>query len=454
MNGTELLLACVVGVALVGALLSTRGGERSRARRATSTALLLAGLSAALLSSDGGSSGALAAWIALDDLGRVGVALGAVVTLAAVIGSPRAELEPSDLPAVLFKFVSVVLAATARDGRVLAAACALGALPLLREDRAKVAEHGRGRALVPVVGSALVAVALLWLPASFEEVTNHPSPAATALLWTGLAIRLGILPFHSWVPAVFERGRPGTAVMVFAANPAPFVLARVGLPLDAAHAAGSAVFAVLAVVTTVYAAFLTIAQKDLLRACGWIAVMHTGFVALGLTSLERVGTTGALVHWVSAALSVTGLTLTAWSVHARTGTTSLARLGGIGEGRPLLSTAYLLSALACAGFPGTLGFFSEDLILHGALEHRPVAGGFLALATALAAIGLVRLYLRAFTGPGRTSTPLSDLVWRERLAAGLLLLLAFGLGVHPRPLAAACRRAVEASRALAPSGAL
>lgn len=88
------------------------------------------------------------------------------------------------------------------------------------------------------------------------------------------------------------------------------------------------------------------------------------------------------------------------------------------------------NAADLVGLPGTLGFCSQDLLIHGALTSHPLIGLLLPIATAMNAISIFRLFTRLFLGKRRTGfTIMADALPRERwiLAAGLLFVIFGGL---------------------------
>jgi NADH:ubiquinone oxidoreductase subunit 4 (subunit M) len=93
--------------------------------------------------------------------------------------------------------------------------------------------------------------------------------------------------------------------------------------------------------------------------------------------------------------------------------------------------------------PGTLGFCSQDLLIHGTLLSHPLTGLLLPIATAMNAVSIFRLFTRLFLGKRRTGfTVMADALPRERwaLSAGILFVVLGGLF----PNAIVVRRSAEA----------
>lgn len=366
------------------------------------------------------------------------------------LGAPRSELE-GDRLASAFALAAVFAAACFAHGtRWLGVVVAVSAVPLVP----------RGRAVIlPLIGSASMAAGLFWLAQAGEAtlpIAGDAPSGALALVWIGAWMRIGLVPFHGWVPVLFERSHPAKSLLAFVANPGTVVLIRVCLGTRWMHGEAGHLFTALAAFSALYGAFLCLGQRDLLRAVGFQALASSGLVVTGLCSRETAGVAGAIVHLAASSLFLTGLTLVAWGVRARFGGAPGVAVQGVAQRARHASAAFLLFGLAAAGFPGTLCFVSEDLLLHGVIEHRPVVGTVMVLTTALSAVAMLRLFFIVFLGPpsgsgapaGLAREVVPDLFPREKAAFGLLLAVLVGLGVSP----GLAVRAAEISASMATSG--
>jgi NADH-quinone oxidoreductase subunit M len=104
---------------------------------------------------------------------------------------------------------------------------------------------------------------------------------------------------------------------------------------------------------------------------------------------------------------------------------------------PLLAISFLAMGLACTGFPGTLGFVGQELLVNGALDAFPVMGFAVVLASALTGLAVLRMYFSLFCGrpdpSAHTRLPLG-LTPREAWTFVALVVILVGLGLAPRPL--------------------
>jgi NADH-quinone oxidoreductase subunit M len=104
---------------------------------------------------------------------------------------------------------------------------------------------------------------------------------------------------------------------------------------------------------------------------------------------------------------------------------------------PGLAISFLAMGLACTGFPGTLGFIGQELLLDGAVDVFPVMGFAVVIASALTGLAVLRMYFSLFCGRSDVlAHPSLRLGSRPREAWTFvaLVMAMIGLGLAPRPL--------------------
>ena len=154
---------------------------------------------------------------------------------------------------------------------------------------------------------------------------------------------------------------------------------------------------------------------------------------VGLELHTEISLTGSLCLWFSVILSLGGFGLTLRALEARFGRLSLTEYQGLYQHSPALAVCFLLTGLACVGFPGTLGFISTELLVDSAVEVSPYVGIAVVTAAALNGIAVVRAYLLIFTGARHHSTVSLGIGDRERFAVLTFSALILGGGFFPQP---------------------
>ena len=255
------------------------------------------------------------------------------------------------------------------------------------------------------------------------------------LIVVAALVRKGIFPFHAWVPEVFDHGRLGPAILFSA----PQLGAYVTVVLIAPRASPDMlrVVAILALGTAVYGAALALVQTSARRACGYLFVSQSALVMAGLDCTSDSALAGGLLLWLSAGIAFAGLARVVLVLEARRGRLDLTTYHGGYERMPVLAISFLSMGLACTGFPGTLGFIGQELLVDGAVDAFPVLGFAVVIASALTGLAVLRMYLSLFCGRSDAlahSRLHLRLTRREAWTFGALVIALVGLGIVPRPI--------------------
>ena len=358
----------------------------------------------------------------LDDLTAPLAPAVALLHFLTVLATPRSKMRRFSF-ASMFANEAVRLAAFAcRDPALLVALVALNVVPVYLELR------NRGR---PTRLFVLHMVAGLGcLAGGYGLSRGHPE-AGAAVMMVGVLIRVGIFPLHTWVPDLFEQASFGTALLF--TTPLLGVLAAVRLVLPIAPDWALEALGVVSLFTAVYSAALATVQRDARRFFAFVYLSHASLVVVGLELHSAVGLTGAFALWFSAALSLGSLGLTLRCLEARYGRLALTDFRGLYDQSPTLAVCFLLSGLACVGFPGTLGFVAGELIVDAALDAGLAVAVAVVVAAAFSGIAVVRAYFVLFTGARHESMLTLTIGLRERLALLTLTALILGGGLYPQP---------------------
>jgi NADH-quinone oxidoreductase subunit M len=260
----------------------------------------------------------------------------------------------------------------------------------------------------------------------------------TAGLWLiGIAalVRKGIVPFHAWVPEVFDHGRLGPAILFNAPQLGAYM--TVVLIVPRASPGMLRLIAILALSTAVYGAALALVQASARRACGYLFMSQSALVMAGLDCTSVSALAGGLLVWLSAGLAFAGLARCVLVLEARRGRLDLTTYHGGYERTAVLAISFLTLGMACTGFPGTLGFAGQELLVDGAVDAFPVMGFAVVIASALTGLAVLRMYFSLFCGR-------PDVLAHSGLRLGLkrreawtfvaLVIALIAFGVAPRPL--------------------
>ncbi|MFC2025272.1 NuoM family protein [Chloroflexota bacterium] len=234
-----------------------------------------------------------------------------------------------------------------------------------------------------------------------------PAAAIFFLLLTGFAVKLPVVPLHTWLPDAHTDAPTAGSVMLAGAliKMGGYGIIRVCVsifPQVAQYYAPSLV--TLAVISVLYGAAITLRQTDLKRLIAYSSVSHMGFVLLGIFALGQVSLTGATLQMVSHGL-ITGLlfAVAGLTMH-NVGERDLRKLGGLARQIPIIAVVFSIAGLGGLGLPTTSGFAAEFLVFVGSFSSTTVSG--VQVYTILAVIGVVLaagyilwMLQRTFYGP-------------------------------------------------------
>jgi len=245
----------------------------------------------------------------------------------------------------------------------------------------------------------------------------YGNAAIGGIAWlVAIAVRQAVTPFHGWLPALGARA-PMALVVAFCGpqigNHAYLAIVRDALPPEVPH-----LFAGFGAISALLGAAIGLVQVDARRAAIWLLMSQTGLVTFGLENHSIVGLTGALLIWVVSSTAISGFAMTIAALEARRGFLTLKAPGGSFERTPFMAVAFLLMGFASVGFPLTLGFVAEDLLVQGSIGEYPYLGLVLVVATALNGINVMRCFFTLFSGT-RDHLGERDLTMRERVPLAL-----------------------------------
>lgn len=263
----------------------------------------------------------------------------------------------------------------------------------------------------------------------------------------GISFKLGVAPFHMWLPDVYE-GSP-TAVTIFigstsklAAFGMAYRLLEMGMGELSAH--WQPMLAVLAVLSLAIGNLVAIVQTNFKRLLAYSTISHMGYLLLGLASATPEGYAAAMFYAICYALMSTAAFGVILAL-ARAGfeCEQIDDLKGLNQRSPWMAFLMMLAMFSLAGVPPMFGFFAKLLVLQAAIH-----AGLLWLAIVGAVFAIIGLYyyLRVvkvmyFDAPaeGQLIAPTKDFPLRATLSLNAVALLA--LGLYWGPLLGWCKTA-------------
>jgi NADH-quinone oxidoreductase subunit N len=273
-----------------------------------------------------------------------------------------------------------------------------------------------------------------------------------ALILVGLGFKIGVFPFHGWVPDTYQ-GAPSsiTAFMTVATKSAGFAgLLRVFALLFPVQApAISTVFWILAAASMIFGNVTAIAQTNVKRMLAYSSIANAGYILMGFVPFGDAAVTESLSSAVFYLLAYGLTSFSVWAViialePAGSDGLTLEDFSGLGKSHPWLAGALLISMLSFTGLPLTMGFWGKFYLFKTAVDGGYTGLALIGLLTSLAsAYYYLRLVMYAYFKPGE------PVLQPGKWAAGVAVVMAaavLGLSLFPNPLLQACSNMITLIR--------
>jgi NADH-quinone oxidoreductase subunit M len=280
-----------------------------------------------------------------------------------------------------------------------------------------------------------------------ELYTTAPKIAGPAALWLffafflGFAIKVPMFPFHTWLPdAHVEAPTAGSVILAgvllkmgtygFLRFSLPFFPGIVMMPWV------RTLMVTLSIIGIIYGALVSLVQKDMKKLVAYSSVSHLGFCTLGIFACSPLGISGSVIQQINHGISTGALFLIVGILYERRHTREISEYGGISTIMPVYATIALIMFMSSMGLPLLNGFVGEFTILQGTFMENKWWAAWAAPGVILAAAYLLWLFQRVFFGPNNNpkNASLKDLSARELATFVPLVILAFAIGLYPKPL--------------------
>ena len=254
------------------------------------------------------------------------------------------------------------------------------------------------------------------------------------------AIKVPMFPFHTWLPdAHVEAPTAGSVILAgVLLKMGTYGFVRFSLPFFpdvVKHPTVRAWMIGLSIIAIIYGALVSLMQKDMKKLVAYSSVSHLGFCTLGIFALNPLGLSGSVLQQVNHGISTGALFLIVGILYERRHTREIAEYGGISNVMPIYATITMIMFLSSMGLPLLNGFVGEFTILQGTFMENWRWAAWAAPGVVLAAAYLLWLYQRVFFGTvtNPKNEKLHDLTAREVWTFAPLVIVAFWIGLYPKP---------------------
>lgn len=271
-------------------------------------------------------------------------------------------------------------------------------------------------------------------------------------LFFGFIVKMPVFPFHTWLPDAHTDAPTGGSVLLagLLIKMGSFGLIRIAVPaLPRGAEMIKEWILVLAVISILYGAWVSLAQRDIKRMIANSSISHMGLVLLaiaasvyslnynqatGVYGMNTLGITVADFQMFAHGLITAVLFMSAGVIQHHAGTREMDKLGGLGRHMPGLATFMMAGFLASLGLPGMVGFAAEFSVFYVTFVHF---GVFLIIPILTVVITLsyyVWSMQRTLFGPESDKLDFSvihDSNWYEVWPMGVLVIVIIIFGIVP-----------------------
>jgi NADH-quinone oxidoreductase subunit N len=273
--------------------------------------------------------------------------------------------------------------------------------------------------------------------ASLEGGVQTVTVIGMGLLLVGFGFKVALVPFHSWVPDVYEGApTPVTAFMAVGPKAAGFAaLVRILVQVFPHLAQDwSSILWILAILTMTLGNVVAVLQTNVKRMLAYSAIAHAGYILVGIVPNSEMGFSAVLFYLVV----YTIMNLVAFSIvlsFSRKGDMHvyLDDYAGLGQKAPFAAAALSLSLISLAGIPLTGGFIGKFYLFSAAVKEGFIGLAIIGVLNSVVSVFyyfrlLIYMYVKE---PVEKAGEPESISWPVQAVVGLLMIIILFLGIHP-----------------------
>ena len=269
---------------------------------------------------------------------------------------------------------------------------------------------------------------------------------AFAGIFLGLAVKVPLFPFHTWLPDAYETAPTGVSMVLTGvlSKMGVYGFVRLLLPLFPNEIKILAPWLLaLAVCSIVFASLAAWAQRDLKRMIAYLSINHLGYCMLGLFAVmattprplidTQAALSGVFMQIFNHGVTAAALFYFVGLLEQRRGLRGIGDFGGLMQRTPLLCGWMSVAMFSSLGLPGLNGFIGEFLIFKGSFTLAASATAVAVIGLLVTAIAFARAMQALFSGQlAESCSAFPDLVRSEKLVVVPITLLMFAIGIAPQ----------------------
>ena len=269
--------------------------------------------------------------------------------------------------------------------------------------------------------------------AAVGERIGDVEPSTVILIavtvFVAFGVKLGLFPFHFWLPVVYASVRPAIAAILSGAlaNIGTYGILRFGADLLPRELElGATTLVVLGTITIIYGALQAMSRRTASEVIAYSSIGQIGYVLIALAIGGPIGYGAAVLYSLLNALNKVLLFLAA------------------GLRGWLVGAAFFVGVISVAGIPPAAGFFGKVEVVRAAIEQDSVTlVALIVLGGALSVVYLLQIFQHDFWRPRTGDAAREQSPIALRLVTFGVAAVVLGLGLWPEPLLAASEAAAD-----------
>ncbi|MHB1421225.1 MAG: NADH-quinone oxidoreductase subunit N [Bacillota bacterium] len=205
------------------------------------------------------------------------------------------------------------------------------------------------------------------------------------LLIAGFAFKMGLAPFHMWVPDAYQGApTPITAFLAVGSKAAAFaVFMRVmGTAFGSYYASWSVILGIMAIITMTWGNVAALRQTNIKRLMAYSGIAHAGYTLIGIVALGNAGSQAVMFYLFGYMFATVGVFAAVVAFSNFTGSDTINDYAGLRWRNPFLAFGLAICLLSLAGIPPLAGFFGKFYLFWGAIQK----GGWMLTLVIIAGI--------------------------------------------------------------------
>ena len=265
-------------------------------------------------------------------------------------------------------------------------------------------------------------------------------------IFLGLAVKVPLFPFHTWLPDAYQAAPTGVSMVLTGtlSKMGVYGFIRLLVPLFPNEIKAAAPWLLtLVICSIVFAPLAAWAQRDLKRMVAYLSINHLGYCLLGLFAITATSTsavidrhaalTGVFLQIFNHGITAAALFYFVGLLEQRRGSRGIDDFGGLMQRTPLLCGWMSVAMFSSLGLPGLNGFIGEFLIFKGSFAMTASFTAIAVLGLLFTAVTFMRAMQSLFSGPlPESCNGFSDLLVREKFVIVPVTLLMFAIGITPQ----------------------